>query len=176
MERPLDLLYSPLQARIVLRSFHRHHLRNIPAKAKRYTTRPYLSRVRIVVSSPGEVFSLTEGLLMGDPYTESSSARKPFTIQYIPGIIHIPWNSNSIRKRAIRISKSTESTSMKRNLCGMIRNRMEIRGRTTDEPRFLVIARIEGKHWSGVITYRGNGVRIISVRRSRKEEIDLYEG
>ena len=55
-------------------------------------------------------------------------------------------------------------------------DRMEIRARTRDEPRFLVIARIAGKHWSGVITYRGNGVRIISVRRSRKEEIDLYEG
>ncbi len=32
-----------------------------------YATRPYLSRETIVVSSPGEVFSLTEGLLMGEP-------------------------------------------------------------------------------------------------------------
>lgn len=47
---------------------------------------------------------------------------------------------------------------------------------TTDEPRFLVIGKIAGKHWSGVITYRGDGVRIISVRRSRKEEVDIYEG
>ncbi|HCP32542.1 TPA: hypothetical protein DIT45_04805 [Candidatus Acetothermia bacterium] len=30
-------------------------------------------------------------------------------------------------------------------------------------------------HWSGVITYRDDLIRIISVRWSRKEEIDLYE-
>ena len=53
---------------------------------------------------------------------------------------------------------------------------IEIPALTTDEPRFLVIGKIDGRHWSGVITYRGGSVRIISVRRSRKEEIDLYEG
>jgi uncharacterized DUF497 family protein len=47
---------------------------------------------------------------------------------------------------------------------------------TIDEPRFLVVGKIEDKHWSGVITYRNESVRIISVRRSRKEEIDIYEG
>jgi uncharacterized DUF497 family protein len=36
---------------------------------RRYTTRAYLSRAIIVVSPPGEVFFLTEDLLMGDPYT-----------------------------------------------------------------------------------------------------------
>jgi hypothetical protein len=29
---------------------------------------------------------------------------------------------------------------------------MEIPARTEDEPRFLVIGMIAGKHWSGVIT------------------------
>lgn len=53
---------------------------------------------------------------------------------------------------------------------------LEIPAMTTDEPRFLVIGKIDGKHWSGVITYRDENVRIISVRRSRKEEVDLYEG
>jgi uncharacterized DUF497 family protein len=52
----------------------------------------------------------------------------------------------------------------------------EIPARTSDEPRFLVIGRISGRHWSGVITYRGDKIRIISVRRTRKEEVDLYEG
>ena len=52
---------------------------------------------------------------------------------------------------------------------------LEIEARTTDEPRFLVIGRIADKHWSAVVTYRNNNVRIISVRRSRKEEIKLYE-
>jgi uncharacterized protein len=53
---------------------------------------------------------------------------------------------------------------------------IEISAITTEEPRFLVIGKIYGKHWSGVITYRGESVRIISVRRSRKEEVDIYEG
>ncbi len=52
---------------------------------------------------------------------------------------------------------------------------IEIPVTTSDEPRFLVIGRISGKHWSGVITYRGEKTRIISVRRSRKEEVDIYE-
>lgn len=54
-------------------------------------------------------------------------------------------------------------------------NRLEIPAKTVDEPRFLVIGMIEGKHWSAVITYRRENVRIISVRRSRTEEMELYE-
>ncbi len=53
---------------------------------------------------------------------------------------------------------------------------LEIPARTTDEPRSLVIGRIGNRHWSAVITYRSGSVRIISVRRSRKEEVELYEG
>ncbi len=52
---------------------------------------------------------------------------------------------------------------------------IEIPVKTGDEPRFVVIGKISGKHWSGVITYRGEKIRIISVRRSRKEEVDIYE-
>ena len=54
-------------------------------------------------------------------------------------------------------------------------NRIEIPAQTTDEQRFLVVGRIAGKHWSAVITYRDELVRIISVRRSRSEEVKLYE-
>lgn len=52
---------------------------------------------------------------------------------------------------------------------------LEVPARTQDEPRFLVIGRIAGKHWSAVITYRNDAVRIISVRRSRQEEVAIYE-
>ncbi|MFC1734721.1 BrnT family toxin [Candidatus Hydrogenedentota bacterium] len=52
---------------------------------------------------------------------------------------------------------------------------VEIPAETTDEARSLVVGRIAGKHWSGVITYRNDNIRIISVRRSRKEEVYLYE-
>jgi len=53
---------------------------------------------------------------------------------------------------------------------------LEIQPRTDDEPRYLAIGVIGSKHWSAVITYRGEIVRIISVRRSREEEVVLYEG
>lgn len=52
---------------------------------------------------------------------------------------------------------------------------IEIAAKTEDEKRFLVIGKIEKRHWSGVITYRQENTRIISVRRSRKKEIMLYE-
>jgi hypothetical protein len=52
---------------------------------------------------------------------------------------------------------------------------LEIPAKTEDEPRYVVIGLIDGKHWSAVITYRTTHVRIISVRRSRTEEVALYE-
>ncbi|MBD2296148.1 BrnT family toxin [Anabaena sphaerica FACHB-251] len=54
-------------------------------------------------------------------------------------------------------------------------NRVEIPARTTDEPRFLIIGKIGDKYWSAVITYRSDKIRIISVRRSRTEEVNIYE-
>jgi uncharacterized protein len=53
---------------------------------------------------------------------------------------------------------------------------IEIPLKTIDEPRFLVIGKILEKHWSAIITYRSEKLRIISVRRSRKEEVEIYEG
>ncbi len=53
---------------------------------------------------------------------------------------------------------------------------LEIPAKTIDEPRFLMIGCIKGKHWSAVVTPRGTNIRIISVRRSRTEEVNLYEG
>ena len=47
--------------------------------------------------------------------------------------------------------------------------------RTTDEPRILVIGTIQGRHCSAIITDRSDCIRIISVRRSRSAEVDLYE-
>ena len=52
---------------------------------------------------------------------------------------------------------------------------LEIRASSSDEPRYLVIGVIGLKHWSAVITYRGEKIRLISVRRSRKREVELYE-
>jgi uncharacterized DUF497 family protein len=52
---------------------------------------------------------------------------------------------------------------------------LEIPAKTDDEPRYLVIGFMDGKHWSAVITYRGPNIRLISVRRARTEEVALYE-
>ena len=52
---------------------------------------------------------------------------------------------------------------------------LEIPAKTDDEPRYLLIGAIDGKHWSAVITCRGANVRLISVRRARTEEVVLYE-
>jgi len=52
---------------------------------------------------------------------------------------------------------------------------LQFRAKSEDEDRYLVIGRIEAKHWSAIITYRGESIRLISVRRSRKTEIELYE-
>lgn len=52
---------------------------------------------------------------------------------------------------------------------------LEIRATSKDEARFLLIGKIGEKHWSAVVTYRGDRTRLISVRCSRKKEIELYE-
>ncbi len=52
---------------------------------------------------------------------------------------------------------------------------LEIPAKTEDEPRYVQIGLIEGKFWSAVMTYRGTHIRLISVRRSRHEEVALYE-
>lgn len=44
-----------------------------------------------------------------------------------------------------------------------------------DETRFMVIGRIGTKHWTAILTHRAEKLRIISVRRSRPTEIQLYE-
>jgi len=52
---------------------------------------------------------------------------------------------------------------------------LEIQARSDDEPRFLVIGLIGSNHWSAVVTYRNGAVRLISVRLSRKREVEMYE-
>lgn len=54
-------------------------------------------------------------------------------------------------------------------------NRIEVPARTVrGEARWTVIGRIGRVHWSAVITYRDEKIRIISVRRSRAQEIAGY--
>ena len=52
-------------------------------------------------------------------------------------------------------------------------NLLEVQARPEGEPRFLMIGKIGDRHWSAVVTYREGHIRLISVRRSRKKEVDL---
>jgi uncharacterized protein len=52
---------------------------------------------------------------------------------------------------------------------------LEIPARVSDELRWVVIGKMNEKYWSAVITRRGNNVRLISVRQSRDEEVEIYE-
>lgn len=42
------------------------------------------------------------------------------------------------------------------------------------ERRWLAIGRIDGRHWSAIFAERHDRIRIISVRRARREEINVY--
>ncbi len=52
---------------------------------------------------------------------------------------------------------------------------LEVPANTDGEPRFLSIGKIKGRYWAAIWTPRGDAIRIISVRRARKEEIRYYE-
>ena len=53
---------------------------------------------------------------------------------------------------------------------------VEVPARSGTETRYLVVGLMDGKHWSAFITYRDQTIRLISVRRSRPEEVAIYEG
>jgi len=53
-------------------------------------------------------------------------------------------------------------------------NRSEIPARTTGEIRKVLIAKLNEEIWSAVFTMREGAIRIISVRRSRKNEKEIY--
>jgi uncharacterized DUF497 family protein len=52
---------------------------------------------------------------------------------------------------------------------------LEIPAKTEDEKRFMMVGKIKEKIWSAIITYRNSKIRIISCRRAREEERELYE-
>jgi uncharacterized DUF497 family protein len=50
-----------------------------------------------------------------------------------------------------------------------------ISAKSDKEARLMAIGMINNRFWSAIHTMRGDVVRLISVRRSRQEEIDIYE-
>ena len=55
-------------------------------------------------------------------------------------------------------------------------NRMEIHASHPVEDRWILIGKKDDKLWTAIYTLRGNAIRIISVRRSREKEVELYDG
>jgi uncharacterized DUF497 family protein len=55
------------------------------------------------------------------------------------------------------------------------RRLLEAPARATDEPRWLAVGLLAGKHWTVVFTRRGRTIRLISARRARDGEITAYE-
>lgn len=53
-------------------------------------------------------------------------------------------------------------------------NRIVIEARIVDEKRFMMIAELNGTIWSTIYTLRLDSKRIISVRRSRENEKEIY--
>jgi uncharacterized DUF497 family protein len=52
--------------------------------------------------------------------------------------------------------------------------RVEIKARTVGENPYLLIAELDNEIWSAIYTIRRNAIRIISVRKSRKNEKEIY--
>lgn len=67
-----------------------------------------------------------------------------------------------VEAQALWLDDGLAQTESKANLAG--------------ELRFLAIGQIEGRYWTAICTQRGQVIRIISVRRARKEEMGHYEG
>ncbi len=53
-------------------------------------------------------------------------------------------------------------------------DRLEIPAITEDEPRFILLAHHREEIWAAIFTYRGARIRLISARRARREEKELY--
>jgi len=52
---------------------------------------------------------------------------------------------------------------------------VEIQTTFRDESRNILIGKIRGRLWAAVFTLRDSAVRIISVRKAREREAELYE-
>ncbi|PKQ29307.1 MAG: toxin [Actinobacteria bacterium HGW-Actinobacteria-10] len=52
---------------------------------------------------------------------------------------------------------------------------LQLPARSDAEERFLFIGMIDGRHWSAIVTYRADTIRLISARRSRPLEVQAYE-
>ena len=76
-------------------------------------------------------------------------------------------STSNLEKHGIDFYKSVEIWNDKNSLI--------FKSRSFGESRWIVIGKLSNKLWVGVFTYRKSKIRIISVRRARKKEVNLYE-
>lgn len=53
--------------------------------------------------------------------------------------------------------------------------RLELPAKTVGEQRYMLIGKIQSRHWAAVFAIRGEKTRIMSVRRARTKETNAYE-
>ena len=63
----------------------------------------------------------------------------------------------------------------KQNFFGMMIKWLKKKTSYEDEERFINIGKITVKMYAVITTYRKENIRIISARRARKKEIEIYE-
>ena len=51
---------------------------------------------------------------------------------------------------------------------------LEVAARTIDEPRWMVIGKLQDRLYACIHTVRGESVRLISCRRAREKEVKFY--
>lgn len=155
----------------------------------------YANIIAIVRASPYTHSSITNPSAneltkrISSSVLSSSRSFRPSMAFHIIIIPHLPNNPKFIRlwynfytmpfeynPRKSRLNREKHGIDFKEaQALWKDENRLEIPARTVDELRSLLIGQINGIMWSAIITYRDENIRIISVRRSRKEEVELYE-
>ena len=53
--------------------------------------------------------------------------------------------------------------------------RLAIPSLSADEERWLVTGKIGDRHWTAIHSFRDDAIRIISVRRARRNEVKNYD-
>ena len=86
-------------------------------------------------------------------------------------ILKFEWDETKSRSSEIKHGIDFESATELWN----DNHRIEILTLYPIENRSILIGKINGRMWTAVFTRRGNAVRIISVRCSRKKEVNLYD-
>ncbi len=85
--------------------------------------------------------------------------------------MNFEWDESKSNSNKIKHGIDFETA---KNIC-LDENRIEIIAPYPIENRFITIGKLNRKLWTVIFTIRGNAIRIISARRSRKKEVKLYE-